>query len=622
MNATPYGEGFSSSADVSGASGAASNYNVSKEASQAISNGFKFAASKSIRTSTMILASFNALAAFATAMGIIYGCYTYKRRAIRRSSDAPSGLFFIHTVEVYPLVLSFGITIQSIIFAAAQSIGLKALLSSGCTVVAIFTLPALFIAPYIHLVFGVETAARGLRSQFSPRRRWTVAICLGTISTFLLATLLVAAISRAPDFCFASLLWIVKPYAKGIFAVFLGVSVVLLLVIITIFVKLSKGRMVDPTERMAASRMIYYLILGFISNGFIIPFFFSLTFLTEKKQIFQELNLSMVASVVANVNGLMVAGLHLFLRSQNNASIGHNLGEYEHHKTKFEPHEEDAGSTHALHPVNSTNDQNRVRSDSITTLLRAVDAEEGQSPSSPTFRPKVTIPQAPEPTQAPSETSPSHLRKQSYSLFPNNPFAPAAVLPATTYAPAASKPLRDTFRPPPIVKPWLGRGHKRDSSIVSSATVQIGIRFSNVDDFQPARASDVQESERPETVLRPSPLAQSEVRPESEDARMKTLPPVPKGESPVQKVESDEEQSDSERSEGSDQDGLITLSSSVYTPQETPQRNTSTKTTRMPSPMGVGFSNPAARNNGEKHAPPRPNAGTATTPVPSNKSWI
>lgn len=159
MNASPYGEGFSSSADASGASDGASNFNATKEAaSQAISNGFKFAASKSIRTSTMILASFNALAAFATALGIIYGCYTYKRRAIRRSSDAsvwqskmesrpaltpsrPSGLFFIHTVEVYPLVLSLGITIQSITFAAAQSIGLKALLSRGCTVVAIFLLP-------------------------------------------------------------------------------------------------------------------------------------------------------------------------------------------------------------------------------------------------------------------------------------------------------------------------------------------------------------------------------------------------------------------------------------------------------------------------------------------------
>lgn len=642
MGALPYGGAFSSSAASNGASRGASNFNVSKEASQALANGLRFAAAKSIRTSTMILASFNALAAFATAVGIIYGCYTYKRRAIRRSSDAPSGLFSIHTVEVYPLVLSLGITVQSTIFAAAQSIGLKALLSRGCTVVAIFLLPALFIAPYIHLVFGVETAVRGLRSQFSPRRRWTVAICIGTLSTFLLATLLVAAISRAPDFCFASLLWIVRPYAKGIFAVLLGVSIVLLIVIITIFVRLSKSRMVDPTERMAASRMSYYLILGFISNGFIISFFFSLTFLDSKRQISQNLNLSMVASVVANVNGLLVAGLHLFLRSQNNASIGHNLGEHNHHKTKLEPHEDDAGSNHALHAVNSFNGHDRTRSDSITTLLHAVDAEDGQSPNSPTFRPKVTIPQAPEPTQPPSETSPSQIRKQSYSLFPNNPFAPATVLPATTYAPIpnTTKPLRDTYRPPPIVKPWLGRGHKRDSSIVSSATVQIGIRFSNVDDFQPGRPSDLDDSDRPEVsdvALRPSPLAKSKARPEfefvepevlpeplftrraSRDAKMKTLPPVPKDESPAPEVESEDEQSDSERS---DQDGLITLSPSVYSPQEKPQRNNSTKTSRMPSPMGVGFSNPAARNNGEKHAPLRPNAGSATTPVPSNKSWI
>jgi hypothetical protein len=158
MSAPSYGGAFSSYADANRSSGGASSFNVSKEASQAISNGFKFAASKSIRTSTIILASFNALAALATAMGIIYGCYTYKRRAIRKSSDAsvrqsemkglptltlprPSGLFFIHTVEVYPLVLSLGITVQSATFAAAQSLGLKALLSRGCTVVAIFMLP-------------------------------------------------------------------------------------------------------------------------------------------------------------------------------------------------------------------------------------------------------------------------------------------------------------------------------------------------------------------------------------------------------------------------------------------------------------------------------------------------
>lgn len=124
----------------------------------AITNALKFATSKSIRTSTIILASFNSVAAFTTALGIIYGCRSYKKRMQSRSSepsvtqhlwesssqltpDRPSGLFFIHSAEVFPLVLSLGITIQSITFAAAQSVGLQALLSRGCTLVAIFMLP-------------------------------------------------------------------------------------------------------------------------------------------------------------------------------------------------------------------------------------------------------------------------------------------------------------------------------------------------------------------------------------------------------------------------------------------------------------------------------------------------
>lgn len=129
-------------------------------ATMEISNTLRFAASKSIRTSTVILASFNALAAFATATGIIIGCRSHqKRMQQRRASDPlvmeyeskssaplttvtrPSGLFFIHTVEIFPLVLSLGITIQSVTFAAAQSVGLQALLSRGCTITAIFMLP-------------------------------------------------------------------------------------------------------------------------------------------------------------------------------------------------------------------------------------------------------------------------------------------------------------------------------------------------------------------------------------------------------------------------------------------------------------------------------------------------
>lgn len=159
---------FATAPDTAATGGTSGQYsqlatesNTTAAATAAISNALKFATSKSIRTSTIILACFNALAAFTTAMGIIYGSYTYRKRMQRRasesslqrygshyasklSSDTPSGLFFIPTIEVFPLVLSLAITIQSTIFAAAQSVGLQALLSSGCTQVAFFMLPGAF----------------------------------------------------------------------------------------------------------------------------------------------------------------------------------------------------------------------------------------------------------------------------------------------------------------------------------------------------------------------------------------------------------------------------------------------------------------------------------------------
>lgn len=128
-------------------------------ATMAISNALQFATAKSLRTSTIVLASFNAFAAFITAVGILHGCRTYKKRMPRRASDSlvsqyacksgsgltrnrpPSGLFYIHTVEVFPLILSVGITVQSTIFAAAQSVGLQALLSRGCARVGLYMLP-------------------------------------------------------------------------------------------------------------------------------------------------------------------------------------------------------------------------------------------------------------------------------------------------------------------------------------------------------------------------------------------------------------------------------------------------------------------------------------------------
>lgn len=308
----------------------------------------------------------------------------------------------------------------------------------------------------------------------------------------------------------------------------------------------------------------------------------------------------------------------------------------------------------------------------MATLLRAGDAEEGRLASRTTtpalstrgpFSPKLYIPSEPsypEPTQPPSETSPSQMRKQSYSSFsPNAPQGVPmgdAMLPATTYSPVTSKPSRDTWKPPPIVKPWAGRGHRRDSSVASTATVQIGIRISNVDDFLPRKSNDTVRDYVPEVPQAPmpqlpasrsSPLAAVQTRPESEYAaeysncamihqqesqtrsseerQNKALPPKPLSPT-VPKVET----SNLLEGRGKEiqvEETLFTLSPAVYVPQDNLQRTPSQRQ-KLPSPMGVGFGAPIARKNSKserspKNAPPRPTGSAATTPKLASKAdWI
>lgn len=124
-------------------------------------NELRFSAAKSIRTSTMILACFNIVAAFATALGIICDSYFRERRNNKNykfkyaatlrtmalwnqgllTAARRNGFSFVPEGEVYPLVLSVGILIQSATFAGAQSTGLDSFLGRGCTTIAQLMLP-------------------------------------------------------------------------------------------------------------------------------------------------------------------------------------------------------------------------------------------------------------------------------------------------------------------------------------------------------------------------------------------------------------------------------------------------------------------------------------------------
>ncbi len=116
-------------------------------------------------------------------------------------------------------------------------------------------------------MFGVEITIRGLQKKpFRPRGKWTVTICLTIIGLLTLANFLIADFDRSIDFCFTSLFFFLAHYSVGCFAGLTAITSVLLICAVTIFVRLHRSVKIEVAERVAASRMVYYLALGVISN--------------------------------------------------------------------------------------------------------------------------------------------------------------------------------------------------------------------------------------------------------------------------------------------------------------------------------------------------------------------
>ncbi|KAI0552628.1 hypothetical protein F4679DRAFT_74968 [Xylaria curta] len=582
-------------------------------------NELKFLAAKSSRQSTIILAAFNIVSAAATAAGILYNNYLRVKRSPLRQKERVNIFTCVRGPDVYPFILSLGIVGQGIIFAVSQAQGLTDLFQRGCSLISQFMWPAIFIVPYIQLVFTIETTVRAIKSNpFPSRSKWTVPICLTIVKIALLATGLVTFFIRAPNLCFASLFWFVAKWAEGGFALLIAIVVIMAACAVVIYMRLTRFSMIEEEERIGASRMIYYIALAIIPNTLMIPFFGYLSFGNPFENGGDTgLTLSMVSTVVANVTGLMTGGLYLFLRSSTLSSFApkNKLDEYEsqqmnHHTRMPKANGTDFGNhivkpimvsqwlreTHLQEKQPAPNDVSQMEPRSATTF-RSMD-DTNPLRSNAVFK-QFSAPRSSTDTQTPSSTTP--IRKvSSYALFPNKNSGNTTskiLLPSTTYSPntseIASNDCCNTFLPPPSVR-LPGARHRRDSSLVSSATVQIGLRLSNVEDVRPMTVSTIGGVERThelgcpnnlkvEIPNRPSPLmvpGSTTSSPSSQrtlvasqvDATMKTLPPIPQ----------------SFRTEAERAPPM--LNPTVYSP------NSPTKG-KVPSPKGVGFNVPTRTNN-------------------------
>lgn len=195
-----------------------------------------------------------------------------------------------------------------------------------------------------------------------------------------------------------------------------------------------------------------------------------------------------------------------------------------------------------------------------------------------------------------------HKQSQSYSLFPNEEASlspsrsqePSSIisttkLPSTTFTlppPEMDPYLSAELQPPPSL--FVPRGHRRDSSMISSATVQIGIRLTYLDEEPCPLLTDAQKEAHAQSMdskVQPrskSPALQVQTQnlpplqlqlgnerlsPQERAARMKTLPPVPRtnGGQMTENVPNDPESNEPR------------LSPTVYTPPDRSNTGSSTK---------------------------------------------
>lgn len=133
---------------------------------------------------------------------------------------------------------------------------------------------ALFIVPFIQVVFGIECALRSLRKlPFQARGKYDVTICGVAILLMLIGSWIPTFLKKQTPQCFGSLLWFVTAFGKEGFVVLCVLLGMMILSAVAIYTRLSTVNMVDQHQRIAASRVVYYLVLGIMSLvGVYIPF--------------------------------------------------------------------------------------------------------------------------------------------------------------------------------------------------------------------------------------------------------------------------------------------------------------------------------------------------------------
>lgn len=387
---------------------------------------------------------------------------------------------------------------------------------------------------WFHMVFGLDMTIRALKPPLltaTKRRKRTTLAFVGAALVLSLATWLSTRIRPAGDRCFGDMIFrTIRSALLG--TVFCAIMIPSFLVMALIIgFRLRKTVLMDHNERIAGTRMVYYLIEAAVLYIMILPFWIQAMMGTFDR----NLSSSRIAEFMLFGWGSVICITHFILRANaarmairpsrtpwmkkrrfrlfgpNDLEIINISPPIIREAMELEPEDKyrnlRAGERNLVSPTDSSPDSSVVGSSVVGSppkpLLRKNwplldDMERPPTPA----KPGVSARRASLPG-----TRSKHKKQPSYSLFPGED---DLRLPPTVYNPdkstqvtnnstAVNAPGRAVPNLIPPVQPFASLDGSRDST----ATLQIGMRFSSA---PAAAAAAARPSTPPVATKRPSLL--------------------------------------------------------------------------------------------------------------------
>ncbi|KAF1979129.1 hypothetical protein BU23DRAFT_448190 [Bimuria novae-zelandiae CBS 107.79] len=499
---------------------------ASQNETRTLIGSLKLAQVQTLRTMHLTLGAFSLGLALLTVHRIISDAKRAAALHVPLKKQRFSALRNVHPAETFPLVLACGAVLQQVIFVAVQSTSLNSVLSNSCRGLAMITLPAIFLLGIITLVFGIDMAIRALKAErFAPKGKWTTTICVGAISFLTLMTWMPTVAWPMYNTCFGSLIWFPMRYELLMLVLLILLISTLLILAAIISIQLMRTSDVDPNQRIAASRMCYYLIVGAFLYTFVLP----VEIQAHRLDFNSTYATSRIAEVALFTSGIVLAFFHLFLRVNATRLVIKPMNEMSSQSKQKRPKlrlwgvsDLEMNISGPLALQGGRRPESRQGLIDVGPEKNRFDFEQGyfdrpQRPLTPvSVRSQGPIdptkwPLPPDPVQTGIFAEPNdgttglhRQNKSNYSLFPTRA-EDVPRLPATIYYPSKAgerdvkfsmlalrrqsrqnsftdgKSVTDVgeafhfiAKPPPL----FSNRHNRMQSTDSSATVQIGLRFS------------------------------------------------------------------------------------------------------------------------------------------------